>query len=302
MATAAAIRQRVYDYLYGQFPNESPFVTTLTATYTDAEGVIDVLDGTQWAINDVLENSATDEQMKVLSISANILTVVHGWNGTTTAAAVASDDVLFKNPRFTAKAIDQAVAATMQTFEAWGIHIFNTGTITRADPKTFYELADTDIIDHLGVLRMFVVYANSEVTQPLTFRYQFQVGTDTAEYSQGRGVHLAHFGDTADGDAEIVYIYAQRIGATTDLLARQEELTVIGAVANMMGHTITPATHDPGARSDRTTAPGQTARDVRYFQGRFITEARQEAAILTVERQKQITEGAMNTRARRWVN
>ena len=40
MATAAAIRQRIYDNLYGSFPTEAPFVTTLTATYTDAEGVI----------------------------------------------------------------------------------------------------------------------------------------------------------------------------------------------------------------------------------------------------------------------
>ncbi|MCI0529089.1 MAG: hypothetical protein L0Y56_16760, partial [Nitrospira sp.] len=76
----------------------------------------------------------------------------------------------------------------------------------------------------------------------------------------------------------------------------------IGAVANLLGATISPATHDPGARTDRTVQPGQTSRDVRYFQGRFITEARQEAAILAVERQHLLKKNPRYARARRWVS
>ncbi len=115
-------------------------------------------------------------------------------------------------------------------------------------------------------------------------------------------MHIGHFGDTSDGDSEIVYVYAKRIGATTDLLSRQEELVVAGATALLMGATIAPATHDPGSRSDRTTPPGQTSRDVRYYQGRFYTEARLEAAQLQVERQKMLSEMAHYSRARRWVS
>ncbi len=305
MATAADIRQRIYDNLYGSFPTEAPFVTTLTATYTDAEGVIDVLEEDEWATGDVMENTATGELMKVLSVTtddSDIVTVSHGWAGTTTAAAVGNTDVLYKNPRFTQSQLDKAVTSVLGQLEAWGVHIFGQGTITRADPKMFYELSDADIIDSYGVLRIYTVLANSEIPVALPFRYQHSLGTGPTEYGQGQGVHIGHFGDTADGDSEIIYIYAQRIDATTDLLARQEELVVAGATAIVMGATIVPATHDPGARSDRTTPPGQTSRDVRHFQGRFITEVRQEAALLSVERQKQLHETALYTRGRRWVN
>jgi hypothetical protein len=302
MATAAAIRQRIYNNLYGQFPTESPFVTTLTATYTLREGVIDVLDGTQWAVSDVVENTATGELMKVLSVTDNILTVVHDWAGTTALAAVSSSDVLYKNPRFTQFQVDSAVTTVLLELDKWGIHIFGQGTVTRADPKVFYELSDSTIIDAYGVLKMYTVLANSEIPVAIPFRYQHSLGTGPTEYGQGQGVHIGHFGDTSDGDSEIIYVFAKRIAATTDLLTRQEELVVVGATANLLGATIVPATHDPGARSDRTTQPGQTSRDVRYFQGRFYTDARLEAATLSVERQKMLHEVPQYTRARRWVN
>jgi hypothetical protein len=305
MATPSDIRQRIYNNLYGSFPTEAPFVTTLTATYTDAEGVIDVLDEDNWAVGDVMENTATGELMKVLSVTtdgSDIVTVSHGWAGTSTAAAASSADVLYKNPRFTQSQLDNAVTAVLLDLGKWGIHVFGSGTITRADPKVYYELSETDIFDPYGVLKVYTVLGDSEIAAALPFRYQHSLGTDATEYGQGRGIHLAHFGDTSDGDDEIIYIYAQVIEATTDLLSRQEELVVAGATANLMGATIVPATHDPGARSDRTTPPGQTSRDVRHFQGRFFTEARLEAATLSVERQKMLHEPAFQTRARRWVN
>lgn len=302
MATAAAIRQRIEDNLYGAFPTESPFVTRLTASYTANDTTISVLDGTQWEVNDVVENIETGEQLKVISISTNDLTVVPAWAGTTATNSVGTDDVLYKNPRFTQAKLDKAVTAVLAALAKWGIHVFGTGTITRADPKVFYEISDTDIFNPYGVLKMYTVLANSEIPAAIPFRYQFQLGTDTTEYSVGQGVHIGHFGDTADGDSEIVYVYAQKIDAVTDLLARQEELVVVGATASLLGGTIAPATHDPGARSDRTTQPGQTSRDVRHFQGRFFTEARVEAANLAVERQKMLHESPHYSRARRWVN
>ena len=301
MVTLAAMSKRVEGMLYGAFPTESPFVTTLTATYTDAEGVIDVLDGTQWEVNDVVENTATGEQMKVLSISSNILTVVHGWAGTTTAAAVAADDVLYKNPRFSQLEIANSIQFTLYQLEDWGVHGFSYGTITRADPKTFYELSDNDIMDWLGILKMYVVSGNSEVPIPLPFRYHYSLGTGPTEYTNGQGVMMGNFGPTSDGDT-IHYVYAQQLTDVGELTPMQEELVEMGTVAKVLGASIIPATHDPGARTDRTTPPGQTSRDIRYFQGQFIQMARTEAAHLTVQRQKMLTEPAFQTRARRWVN
>lgn len=302
MATAPEIRQRIYDNLYGAFPTESPFVTRLSSAYSANDPTIDVLDGEQWEVNDTVENTETGEQLKVISIATNTLTVVPAWNGTTATNSVGTDDVLFKNPRFTQAQIDNAVTSVLADFEKWGIHVFGTGTITRVDPKVYYELSETDIFNPYGVLKVYTVLSDSEIPAALPFRYQFELGTDTTEYSQGQGIHLGHFGDTSDGDSEITYVYAKKIGAVTDLLARQEELVVVGATVIVMGGTIIRATHDPGARTDRTTPPGQTSRDVRHFQGRFFIETRLESATLQVERQKMLHESPHYSRARRWVS
>ena len=301
MVSLANMSKRVESMLYGAFPTESPFVTTLTATYTDAEGVIDVLDGTQWAVNDVVENTATGEQMKVLSVNADILTVVHGWAGTPTAAAVTASDVLYKNPRFSQQKISDSIQFTLYQLEDWGVHGFSYGTITRADPKTFYELDDNDILNGMGVLKMYVVSANSEIPVPLPFRYHHSLGTGPTEFTNGQGVMMGNFGPTSDGDT-IHYVYAQRLTDVGELTPHQEELVEMGTTAKVLGASIIPATHDPGARTDRTTQPGQTSRDVRYFQGQFIQMARTEAAHLSVERQKMLTESVRQARARRWVN
>ena len=302
MATAEAIRERIYSNLYGSFPTDSPFVTTLTATYTDAEGVIDVLDENDWAVGDVMENTATGELMKVLSVttdSSNVVTVSHGWNGTLTAAAVAADDVLFKNPRFTQKKLDDAVTAVIFSLEGWGVHAFGTGTITRAVPEVVYDLTETDFVEAYGVLKLYRALEDSHKVQQLPFRFIFNLDTDEAEWTQSNQLHIGYFGSSADGDA-LYFTYAQQIDAVEDLLPRQEEIVVAGATASVLGGAIAPATQDPGARSDRTVQPGQVSRDVRFFQGQFFTGVRAEAALVTVARQKQMQDQAWRTRARRW--
>ena len=304
MAAAADIRNRIYDNLYGSFPTDTPFVTTLTATYTDAEGVIDVLDEENWEVGDVVENTATGEQMKVLSVTtdgSDILTVVHGWAGTATAAAVASDDVLYKNPRFTQKKLDDSVTATLLDLGNWGIHVFGTGTITRADPITTYDIADTDIVKSLGILKLYIATTDSELIEVLPFRWFYNIDTTPTVWDENIQLHVLDFGTTKDTD-KLFYTYAQEISTTALLLPRQEELIVVGATAIVMGSAIAPATQDPGARTDRTVQPGQMSRDVRFFQGQFFTGIRHEAAVLSVERQKMIQEIARFTRARRWVN
>lgn len=304
MATLAVMKDRVAGNLYGSFPTDAPFVTTLTATYTLSEGVIDVLDEANWEVGDVVENQATGEQMKVLSVTtdgSDILTVSHAWAGTTALAAVAATDVLYRNPRFTQQKIGQGIQYTLEQLEDWGIHGFSQGTITRADPKTFYELSETDICEVYGVLKMFVVAANSERPGPLPFRYQNSLGTGPSEYTTGHGVLMGDFGPTADGDT-IYFTYAQHLGVIGSLSAHQEEIVEMGATARVFGGAIIPATQDPGARTDRTTPPGQVTRDVRYFQGQFFSMARTEAGHLAVQRQKMLSETPGHTRARRWVN
>jgi hypothetical protein len=305
MATAAEIRQRVFDYLYGSFPTESPFATTLAASYTSGATTITVLDEDNWAPQDIVENPGTGEQMLVVGVTTNdtnVLTVIRGFAGTTAAASAGTDDLLYKNPRFSVKKVDDAVTTCLGYLENLGVHVFGNGTITRADPKKFYELTETDIVLNMGVLRVYEFDSNDELPRTLPFRYQFNLGTDAASLSgTGTGVYVQDWGQTANG-SDVYFSYAQRIDDVTNLLGRQEELVVLGAVVILLGGTVIPATHDPGQRTDRTTQPGQTSRDVRHFQGRFFMETRQEAANLTLERQKLLHEPTKFARARRWVN
>lgn len=301
MATTAVMRQRVYDYLFGSYPTDSPFVTRLTASYGSSATSITVLSDTNWAVGDVVENILTGEQFKVLALAgSNVLTVRSAWAGTTTAASSGSTDPLYKNPRFTRKKIDDALAATLLSLEDWGIHVVGNGTIVRANPKEFYEIAETDVVDDLGVLNVYEVVVSSQDPNPLPFRYQYSLGVASPEYSVGHGVHILDWGNTANGGT-VYFTYAKKIDDVVDLMARQEELVVVGATAQMMGGTIAPSTQDPGARTDRTVQPGQTSRDVRYFQGRFYSEARIESAKLGVERDHMLRENPKTARARRWV-
>lgn len=302
MAFNPQITQRTFDYLYGSFPTESPFVTQITASYTGSATTISVLDGDQWEVNDIGENPETGEQFLVLSISTNDLTVSRGWAGTTAAASSGTDDLIYKNPRFTIQKVEDSLTSALKMIELWGVHSFGHGTITRADPKKFYELSETDVIPQLGVLKVYAVESNTEVPYTLPFRYQYHLGTGPTELTDtGTGIHIGDWGQVKDGE-DAHFIYAQRIVDTDVITERQEELVILGGIVILLGGTIIPATHDPGARSDRTVQPGQTSRDVRHFQGRFISEVRMETAELAVQRQRILHEPVRSTRARRWVN
>lgn len=303
MATTAEIRQRVYDSLYGTFPTEAPFVTQLAASHDASTASITVLDDEQWAINDVGENDNSGEQWIVLAKpGTNVLTVKRGWAGTTAAASTSTDDIIYKNPRFSRKKVDDAVLTAVKMLELWGVHGFAQGTVVRADPKEFYELTETDVIPTMGVLKLYEVLDDTELPRTLPFRYQYNLGTGPTEYSStGAGVFVQDWGQTSDTET-VHFVYAKRLDAVDDLSERQEELVVVGALVVLLGGTIVPATHDPGKRSDRTVQPGQTSRDVRHFQARFISEARMESAQLAVERQKMLKETPKMARARRWSN
>jgi hypothetical protein len=303
MATAAAIRQRVRNYLYGVFPTEAPFVSRITASYTNVATSVTVFEDDYWEVNDILENPATEEQMIVLAKpGANVLTVSRGWNNTTNLASVGTTDNVYKNPRFTVDQIDVAIDQVIASLEQWGIHIHGQGAIVRVDPKEFYELTETDILEDIGVYKVYEVDDNYEFPRALPFRYQHSLGIGPVEYTTtGHGVHVLDWGNRNNGES-VFFLYAKKIDNVTDLLTRQEELVVVGAAGLLLGATVIPATHDPGARTDRTVPPGQTTRDVRYLQGRFFTEARLEEGKLAVERKKSVHETPRYARARRWVS
>lgn len=299
MATLADIKTRVRQHVYGQYPTDSPFATTLNAAIASgAVTTVTVIDGTDWMEGDILEVLETEEQMQVVSVATHVLTVVRGVNGTTAAAAT-DGGIVYKNPRMTYAKIGQAITDTLYALQAWGIHAFGTGSITKDSLKHYYELSETDILPEYGILNLYYVEQNTEIPVPLPFRQAFgNLGTGPSEYSTGLGVHVLDWGDVTTGDAAY-FVYAKQVDSVTDLTTPQELIVVLGATALLLGMTITPATQDPGARTDRTVQPGQTSRDARWYQGEFFIRSRAEAASVAVQRSR-FPSTVRLSRSRRW--
>jgi hypothetical protein len=296
--TLADLKQRVKNNLYSSAPHEHPFVALLNESGFDATETDVTLDtnvGASFTAGDVLEIEA--EQMFVVSVSGDVLTVVRGWNGTT-GAAHADNTPMTKNPRFTDQMIEDAILGVVSEFEDWGVHAFGTGSLTLVANQTYYDLTDTDINEPLGVLSVYYPATTSLIPVELPFRWIDKLHTTVS--TTGHGLHLWNWGDKKAGDT-VYYTYAQDITTTTTLSDHQDQLLVAGATAAMLGATIGPATHDPGARTDRTVSPGQTSRDVRYWQSVWFIGMRAEAAHLAVERARFKPSNSVRLRrAQRW--
>ena len=307
MATGASLRTRIYEQLYSAFPNDRPFETLVTEAMDGVETDMDVTDGTDWDEGDIAESVETGEQMLVTAVATNTLTVIRGY-GSVAAGAISINTRLRKNPRFTQDQLDTALRDSLNQCSAWGIHGFATGSITLASSVFSYDLAETDIdVANGGVLSLYFVPPNetSQVRQALPFRQEFQLDTGEADWSTATQLIVLSKGSASATDT-VYFTYAQSLDYDTDLdttiakLAQgSEEAVVLGAVTRLLGGTIIPMTQDHGQRTDRSVPPGQTSRDVRYFQGQFFVAARAEAARLAVLRQR-LPRDRRTNRVRRW--
>lgn len=305
MATASDIRRRVREYLYGLSPNDRPFETLLNEPLDTSETDIDVTDGNDWAVGDVGQIEETGEQFYVTGVTTNTLTVIRSY-GAVAATAATTAGRITKNPRWSQDKIDDAITDTLNELGTLGVHGFATGSITLVASQHRYELGVSDVEDTYGVISVYYVDSNSEVPRALPFRPSVELSTTPAEWAASRSVTILDFGDNAAGDT-VYFTYAQDLGYDTDLdttlaklVKEQEEIVVLGATLRCMGMTIAPMTNDPGARTDRTVQPGQTSRDVRWYQGQYFVRSRAEAARLAVLRGR-IAPGSPRTRrVRRW--
>jgi hypothetical protein len=295
MATQANIRSRIRDTIFSAVPPARPFATLVTEAIALAETDVDVTLGTDWSKGDVLEFSDDGEQCFVQSVATNTLTVVRAYNGTTETTH-ASGVTVYKNPRFTIKQIDQAITNTLLEFEAFGIWVFGQGSVTLVSGQYTYNLASyTDALDVLSVYHAREGVQGDPIVVP--FRFHRQVHTSLV--GSGVALTLWDWGQKSAGEA-LLFTYAQRIDNVTDLLARQEEIVVLGASARLLKMTIAPATHDPGKRTDRTVQPGQTGRDSREIMAEYLRLANEEAATLKIEAKKILPTAPFVQRARRW--
>ncbi len=296
MATAAAIRARIFNNLYGAAHSARPYPHRINGAYT-AAGTMTVDDGTKWKIGDIIEEQTLGAQFRVESISTHVLTLEAGLNGTTDAN-LADNVIIHKNPRFTIKQVDDAVTEVLAKLSSWNIFIFGTGTITLVASQHYYDLTETDIIESIGVLSLYEIEANTLTPNPLPFQYWNHLHTTVSV--TGHGIHAWSWGDSVATES-LYFTYAKDINATTDLLTRQEELVVLGATARTMGADINPRTMDPGKRTDRTVQPGQSARDSGWFLSMFRDALIREEAEIGTEVDRFTRKTRETARMRRWV-
>jgi hypothetical protein len=137
-----------------------------TGTASSASSVIAVLDGTDWSEGDIGElldvTTGVVENFFVLSISANNLTVVRGYYGTT-AATHSSTSRIFKNPKFRNIEITNAISEVIESELPWPkFYKVTADTITPAPTTTtWYDLA----ADALALVRVTQAYGTSNLRQ-----------------------------------------------------------------------------------------------------------------------------------------
>ena len=301
MATAADLRQDVHDYLYGAYPTDRPFETLLTEALDNSETDVDVTDGTNWATSDILEVTTTGELMMVISVSTNTLTVQRSYGTIAATASVGAADRVRKNPRWSQEQIDRAIQSVIKALPTWGIHKFGTADITLVASQYYYAVDGSEWCPPYNVLAVYHPDQTTQIPKHLPFHNSGPaLSTTPSEWGQDQGITTLTWGTQVAGE-KLGYTFAQLMADETDLTVPLEELVVFGACARLMGMSIAPSTHDPGARTDRTVQPGQTSRDGRWFQGEFFIRARAEASLLAVQRQG-FSRSARTARASRWVS
>ena len=166
MATVAGLRTDVFEYLYGNYPTDRPFETVLAEALDNAETEVDVLDGTDWSEGAILQHGTTGEQMLVLSVATNTLTVKRSYSTVAaTAGSAGTDDLVQKNPRWTIEQVDNAVQSAIDSLELWGVHTFNTGSITLVASQYFYAVDGSTWMEPYNVLAVY--YPRTDTENPV---------------------------------------------------------------------------------------------------------------------------------------
>ena len=96
----------------------------------------------------------------------------------------------------------------------------------------------------------------------------------TSGFANGIGITMWDYGELSHGDT-FYYTFKKKIAATTDLLDRQVELVVLGAVFKLMGSTVPSSTFD-SKDGRQVTQPGQESSDSRWFLSEYQRSRKEE--------------------------
>tara|TARA_R100000406_G_scaffold86377_1_gene70363 strand:+ start:1190 stop:2089 length:900 start_codon:yes stop_codon:yes gene_type:complete len=274
VATAAAVRQRVKDYLYGSDYLKRPFTDFLnqSGNVSATDTVITVTNISSWAAGDIVEfNTGEQAYIKSVDNDNSRFTVARAWNGTT-AAVVTDLTAIEKNPKFSISKIDNAVDAILEELYP-EVYVFSTGSATANKNSWYYTTADTGLKEILSVYypRSGSI-GNDEPWVINTWRMSKHM--HTSGFANGIGITMWDYGELSHGDT-FYYTFKKKIAATTDLLDRQVELVVLGAVFKLMGSTVPPSTND-SKDTRQIVQPGQEVRDSNWFLSEYLRARKEE--------------------------
>ncbi|MAV33697.1 MAG: hypothetical protein CMQ02_09705 [Gammaproteobacteria bacterium] len=274
MASAAVVQQRVKDYLYGSDYIKRPFTDFLNqdGNVSATDTVITVSNISNWGVGDIVEfNTGEQAYIKNVSVDNNRFTVARAWNGTT-AATVTDLTAIEKNPKFTLSKIDNAVAAIIEELYP-EVYVFSTGSATANKDSYYYTTADTGLKEILSVYYPRSGSLGSD--EPWVINtWKMTKHMHTSGFANGIGITMWDYGELSHGDT-FYYTFKKKVAATTDLLDRQVELVVLGAVFKLMGSTVPSSTFD-SKDGRQVTQPGQESSDSRWFLSEYMRSRKEE--------------------------
>ena len=274
MASAAVVRQRVKDYLYGSDYLKRPFTDFLNTGGTLSSGAVyvTVTNIGSWGVGDIVEfNTGEQAYVKSIDTDNNRFIAVRGWNGTT-AASVTDGTPIEKNPKFTYAKIDNAVGAIIDELYP-EVYVFSTGSSTANNSSWYYTTNDTGLKEILSVY--YPRSGSLGNNEPWVINtWKMNKHMHTSGFANGIGITMWDYGELDHGDT-FYYTFKKEIAATTDLEDRQVELVVLGAVYKLMGSMVPPSTDDTKDRR-QTVQPGQEARDSSWFLSEYLRSRKEE--------------------------
>ena len=200
MASAAVVRQRVKDYLYGSDYLKRPFTDFLNqdGNVSSTDTVITVSNIASWGVGDIVEfNTGEQAYIKNVSTDNNRFTVARAWNGTT-AAQVTDLTAIEKNPKFTYAKIDNAVAAIIDELYP-EVYIFHTGSSTANKNSWYYTTNDTGLKEILSVY--YPRSGSLGNNEPWVINtWKMNKHMHTSGFANGIGITMWDYGELDHGD------------------------------------------------------------------------------------------------------
>lgn len=255
--------------------NDTPYETYITAAITGGATTVPVPNGTKFAEGVIVEFQDDGEQVLVLSVAGNNLTVKRGHNGTTAAGHSANTPILL-NPVFQYVQITRTVDMVLSCLwpYAWKA---STSNITPSATTTWYQLP-ADCIDLVAVRQVYGTAADKiafygDAGSGLPVR--FERNLPTAIVATGIGISFP--AGVADDSNQILVTYRAKItnavsgGSYTDISdGILAEAIVYGACARLVSSREVPRVTDEDiTMGDSSVQPGAKLQAAAWYEDMY---------------------------------